>query len=85
LPTRSSASCPRRDEPSAAGRDEGFSVEPSFAELEAMTGQKCRDYSNVPVSVKRGIYYLSLDSRTWRMDPGKFCRALFLRELHLIA
>jgi len=33
---------------------------PSFDEGDAMPSQKYRDYSNVPDSTKRGIYYLLL-------------------------
>src|SRR5689334_5521145 len=60
FPTRSSARCPKCNAGSCVPREVAFWLRPSLDEGDAMPSQKYRDYSNVPDSTKRGIYYLLL-------------------------
>jgi hypothetical protein len=54
-------------------------------EVDAMPSQKYRDYSNVPDSTKRGIYYLLLIHHYGVSIQASFARHSFGTKEHLTA
>jgi hypothetical protein len=58
---------------------------PSLDDGDAMPSQKYRDYSNVPDSTKRGIYYLLLIHDHGVSIQATFARYSFSTKEHLTA